>query len=248
MKTATIILFIAAITNFLCGCSAVYFAEYEKYGLVVEGKPDASEPVSGSVALRQHVVLVTPGRKSNEETCEKLDALVGEVVAEKHEDKDSAGPNVHGTLQTRLAKKKAASESVSVLAYYDFQKLKNEKGNIFVDRIIVRSAFITGDAARSLSSEQATDAMKAMTSIPLSQTDFLAQLLPFTKRYRQARDAKDQAVMKAFDDVAKTLRADSPFDSYPDFLANANSVPRVEQDKYIAKLEEGLKAKGVVID
>lgn len=49
----------------LSGCSnALYFYETEKISLTVEARPDSSQPVQGSVGVKQRVALVTPGTQS----------------------------------------------------------------------------------------------------------------------------------------------------------------------------------------
>lgn len=226
----------------LAGCSAVYFAEYEKFGLSVEGKPDAAEPVSGSFAIKQHVVLITPGEKPLSSQDKANPPKVGVV---KPENNNAAV--LAAVSEAQAAKQRAAGESVSVIAYYDFQKEPATSG-WFKDPVTVRSAFITGDAARALNSEQTVDAAKAITeiaSIPLVQADFQQKLLPFNSEWRKANGkdggVKDDRIIGAFNDVAKTLPANPQYTGYQNFLTQVNRVSPKKQDDYIARLRKGLR-------
>jgi hypothetical protein len=61
------ILFLALLTFCLLGCSnALYFYETEKISLTLEARPDSSQPVQGSLGVKQRVVLVSPRTETTE--------------------------------------------------------------------------------------------------------------------------------------------------------------------------------------
>lgn len=61
MKTYSIALYLA---SFLPGCTnALYFYETEKLSLTVEARPDSSQPVQGSLGIKQRVVLIAPKKR-----------------------------------------------------------------------------------------------------------------------------------------------------------------------------------------
>lgn len=53
--------------TFLTGCSnALYFYETEKISLTAEARPDSSQPVQGSLGIKQRVVLIAPKGRNND--------------------------------------------------------------------------------------------------------------------------------------------------------------------------------------
>jgi hypothetical protein len=60
---------ITAIVGFgllICGCNSIYFYETEKVALNIEGRPDATRPVSGTFGASMHVAAVVPSKNSDE--------------------------------------------------------------------------------------------------------------------------------------------------------------------------------------
>lgn len=54
-------LVLAIAFTWLNGCSnALYFYETEKIAMNLEGRPDSSQPVQGSLGLKQRVAIVVP--------------------------------------------------------------------------------------------------------------------------------------------------------------------------------------------
>jgi hypothetical protein len=52
-----------------CATNTLYFYETEKISLTVEARPDSSQPVQGSLGLKQRVALLVP-KKSNEQSAD----------------------------------------------------------------------------------------------------------------------------------------------------------------------------------
>lgn len=49
----------------ICGCNSIYFYETEKVALNIEGRPDATRPVSGTFGASMHVAAVVPSKNSD---------------------------------------------------------------------------------------------------------------------------------------------------------------------------------------
>ena len=70
----------AAVLFTLSGCNAVYLYETDKVSLTLEGKPaDASEPVTGSLGIKQRVVLIVP---SSQDASDWTDAEKTQIKAQ----------------------------------------------------------------------------------------------------------------------------------------------------------------------
>ena len=55
----------------LTGCkNALYFYETEKISLTAEARPDSSQPVQGSLAIKQRVVLIAPKKNEISQKCD----------------------------------------------------------------------------------------------------------------------------------------------------------------------------------
>jgi len=75
MRTIGVLVLAIAFT-WLSGCSnALYFYETEKIGMSVEGRPDSSQPVQGSLGLKQRVAVVAPPEDPDTMTSAKSEAL-----------------------------------------------------------------------------------------------------------------------------------------------------------------------------
>lgn len=67
---------LAGAFTLLCGCSnALYFYETEKIAMSVQGRPDSSQPVQGSLGLKQRVAVVAPPKDPDTTTRARSDAV-----------------------------------------------------------------------------------------------------------------------------------------------------------------------------
>ncbi|MGQ0445680.1 MAG: hypothetical protein ACT4O2_11295 [Beijerinckiaceae bacterium] len=70
------VLVLAIAFTWLIGCSnALYFYETEKIAMSLEGRPDSSQPVQGSLGLKQRVAVVVPPEDPDTMTKAKSEAL-----------------------------------------------------------------------------------------------------------------------------------------------------------------------------
>ncbi|MGH8601504.1 MAG: hypothetical protein ACREXR_01595 [Gammaproteobacteria bacterium] len=70
------VLVLAIAFTWLTGCSnALYFYETEKIAMSLEGRPDSSQPVQGSLGLKQRVAVVAPPEDPDTMTGAKSEAL-----------------------------------------------------------------------------------------------------------------------------------------------------------------------------
>ena len=60
-NTPIALLVVALLCASLAGCTnSIYYYQSDKFGLGVEGKPDATQPVSGTFGFKQRVVAIVP--------------------------------------------------------------------------------------------------------------------------------------------------------------------------------------------
>lgn len=59
----------------LIGCNALYFYDTEKVSLTLEGRPDSSQPIQGSLGLKQRTAILVPPQEEGEEDKDGTDAL-----------------------------------------------------------------------------------------------------------------------------------------------------------------------------
>ena len=60
------------LASFLPGCTnALYFYETEKISLTAEARPDSSQPVQGSLGIKQRVVLIAPKKDERDNAVDK---------------------------------------------------------------------------------------------------------------------------------------------------------------------------------
>ncbi|MGR9045810.1 MAG: hypothetical protein ACU83N_10970 [Gammaproteobacteria bacterium] len=79
MKTYSIASSMACL---LTGCSnALYFYETEKISLTAEARPDSSQPVQGSLGLKQRVVLIAPPKDSEKAATTSVDSGRGDALS-----------------------------------------------------------------------------------------------------------------------------------------------------------------------
>ncbi len=106
--------------TFLTGCSnALYFYETEKISLTAEARPDSSQPVQGSLGIKQRVVLIAPKGRNN--------------------------------------------DAVSSISSFSFNIIP-KSGTPF-NPVLIKTAFITGDAAARLNTPQTAGAAALAISL-----------------------------------------------------------------------------------
>lgn len=120
----------SALTALLGACAGnpVYFYETEKIAFTVEARPDVSQPVQGSLGLKQRIVLITP-RKIDDDVSLPTDTNSG----------IKTGDTTKGT-------KIKSGDSVSVLSTFRFSKTPSTNALVGVGAFLIQSALITGDA------------------------------------------------------------------------------------------------------
>ena len=61
--TITRLLALALVCAGLAGCTnSIYYYQTDKFGLGVEGRPDSTQPVSGTFGFKQRVVTIVPSK------------------------------------------------------------------------------------------------------------------------------------------------------------------------------------------
>jgi len=66
----------AIVFTWLTGCSnALYFYETEKIAMSLEGRPDSSQPVQGSLGLKQRVAIVAPPEEAKGEAMSMISSF-----------------------------------------------------------------------------------------------------------------------------------------------------------------------------
>lgn len=117
----------------LPSCSnALYFYETDKISLLVEARPDSSQPIQGNLGLKQRVALVTPATKNSEDA------------------KPSANGSACDDALVTPSTKNPEGDAMSGISSFRF-KIDEEPG---FNPVTIQSAFITGEAASCLDSEQ----------------------------------------------------------------------------------------------
>lgn len=78
MKTYAIALCLA---GFLPGCTnALYFYETEKISLTAEARPDSTQPVQGSLGIKQRVVLIAPKKSDNDDALSAISSFSFNII------------------------------------------------------------------------------------------------------------------------------------------------------------------------
>lgn len=96
--------------TWLTGCSnALYFYETEKISMSLEGRPDSSQPVQGSLGLKQRVAVVAPPKDPDTMTKARSDSV--SMISSFRFRKDKGGFADLGpvTIQTALVTGSAAT-------------------------------------------------------------------------------------------------------------------------------------------
>ncbi|MER0204430.1 MAG: hypothetical protein DU480_11375 [Nitrosomonas sp.] len=112
----------------LTGCAnSIYFYETEKISLTVEARPDSTQPVQGNLGLKQRVALIVPQKSNNVEKD-------GEVLSTDSNNVEKDG------------------EALSTISSFDF-RIKDDKDFFRFNPVLIKTAFITGEAASNLYTE-----------------------------------------------------------------------------------------------
>jgi hypothetical protein len=202
------------------GCNAVFVRETERFSLSIEGKPDATEPVSGNFGYKQRVAIVIPGRKKPDKPGEKTTALpeLKEAIAN-----DSSLDKAAKEAATR-----ALGEAVSVISYYDMVKTPDST-KWLSDPVEVRTAFITGDAASALSAAKTQRVAKAISGASLSGSggaNLAAMKLAYDELSKGQSD-RAKALRAALDGLASLAPKQWPVTEYDfDGTTNLTSVKK----------------------
>ncbi len=121
----------------LTGCkNALYFYETEKISLTVEARPDSTQPVQGSLGVKQRVVLITPPKDP------------------KKASETPAAPNI------TPSKEDENGDAVSAISSFSFKIMPIDWE---FNPVLIQTAFITGEAAAQLDTAQAANAAQAIT-------------------------------------------------------------------------------------
>lgn len=121
----------------LPGCTSIYLYETEKYSMTIEGRPDASSPVSFNFGVKERVATVIPAKTSDkgEDNCTR------EIKTD---------PNI---LQKH-------GEAMSLISYFNLNK--TDKKGMFNDPVTVETAILTGKVASCLDYIDVPDILNAM--------------------------------------------------------------------------------------
>lgn len=66
---------------FFTGCTnALYFYETEKISLTVEARPDSTQPVQGSLGLKQRVALIAPKKNKNDDALSAISSFNFKII------------------------------------------------------------------------------------------------------------------------------------------------------------------------
>lgn len=128
----------------LSGCTnALYFYETEKISFTVEARPDSSQPVQGSLGIKQKVALVTPGNN--------------QIIRQAGGCRNSSN---NETSQQAAGSTSNDNEALSSISRFDF-KIIPTSGTI-LDPVLIQTAFVTGNAASGLTCDQAAEVANAI--------------------------------------------------------------------------------------
>ena len=74
---------ILCFSSLLIGCAnTMYFYETEKISLTVEARPDSTQPVQGSLGVKQRVGLVVPKKKEDEDALSAISSFNFKIMPE----------------------------------------------------------------------------------------------------------------------------------------------------------------------
>ncbi|MDD5273431.1 MAG: hypothetical protein PHU14_12010 [Methylovulum sp.] len=150
MRTIKAYSMVACMAGVLASCSnALYFYETDKIALNTEARPDASQPIQGSLGLKQRVVLVAPKKAGPTGSSRIAPAnVVPATPAQASSDKNKSNavdPN----------------DAVSSISNFSFG-ITPDHSNYFFNPVLIQTAFITGEAAANLGKPEAIAAAKAI--------------------------------------------------------------------------------------
>ncbi|MBK8814536.1 MAG: hypothetical protein IPN42_03055 [Methylococcaceae bacterium] len=67
----------------LAGCeNALYFYETDKVSLTVEARPDSSQPVQGSLGIKERTVLIAPRKDENQDAVSAISSFNFKIIPE----------------------------------------------------------------------------------------------------------------------------------------------------------------------
>ncbi len=143
---------ILCLSFLLVGCAnSMYFYETEKISLTVEARPDSSQPVQGSLGIKQRVVLVSP-KKEDGEALSAISSFNFKIIPK------SGTPFNPVLIQTAFVTGEAASQFTEPRAAAD----------------VAKAITISGTAIRSSNEEIACITEKARAN---NKLDELKQLV-----------------------------------------------------------------------
>lgn len=117
--------------------------------MTVEARPDSSQPVQGSLGIKQRVVLIAPKKSDDVDISNKDTGGNVEKAVVKKEGKDDTSE-----------KDDDKNDAVSAISSFNFKIIPTE---IFkFSPVLIQTAFITGDAAADLDQYEAVDAARAI--------------------------------------------------------------------------------------
>jgi hypothetical protein len=173
MRTISLI---TLVTMLLSGCNALYFYDTEKISLTLEGRPDSSQPIQGSLGLKQRTAIIVPPKEKGKDN----------LTAVKEENK------------------KDGADALSIISSFRFGKVPGTLFNL--GAVTIQTALVTGDTAKSLSDEQAKALSAALTGgldIPDSEVAVVNKKIEQLKNSGNLQQAKD--FFKAVDCKAITV-------------------------------------------
>jgi hypothetical protein len=135
---------LAAALSLPSGCEAIMYGEQAIVAVALKGQPDASAPVTGTLGIKHRVVAIVPPKG---------------VKVTRDE-----GPGTAVTAGELPPIEFSASDAVSLLSSFKFNKTPGATGSPFDDTMSIRTALITGQAVLALrTQEQVKGAALAIT-------------------------------------------------------------------------------------
>lgn len=155
-KVFPLLSFVIALT----GCeNALYFYETEKISLTMEARPDSTQPVQGSLGLKQRVVLVTPPKdeasvfaNGNQTVPVSPLAVPSQIQPKINLGCDETSGNVSDVNSN-------VNDALSAISSFSFDIIPIDWE---FNPVMIRTAFITGEAATQLNTCEAARAAQAI--------------------------------------------------------------------------------------
>jgi hypothetical protein len=181
MKNYRLLLLLIISIVTLPGCNSIYLYETEKYSLTIEGRPDASSPVSFNLGVKQRVATVIPEKQSDTDVnnCTVKDAQTKQGI-----------PNIiqkHG-------------EAMSLISYFNLNKTASS--GPFNDPITVETAILTGKVASCIEDVKLPEILTSM--VPGTFQDQGANYSIMRNIVGILRDDHQQKQLEALNELAIT--------------------------------------------